>query len=154
MGSQPLRGPDVAKEMAVRRPKFAKKPTVIEAAIDLGRCLDSTTKASTDLLAVAYQSLVESMADSTARLSRNGADRRMPRLDFAVVKRLLAISSRKVVKADILIGGLGRARSHLSRGRILVFAFPLGTALVKTMFHQNGQSSLSATSGSSSVGFL
>jgi hypothetical protein len=92
--------------MAVRRPKFVKKPAVIEAVIDLRLCLDTTTKASTDLLAVAYQSLVWSMADPTARLSRNGADRRMPRLDFAVVKRLHAISSRKVVKANTLMGGL------------------------------------------------
>lgn len=102
--ANPLRGLDFALEMAVRRPKLVKKPTVIGAVIDLGLCLDTTTKAATDMLAVAYQSLLDSLADPATRMPKNGADLRMRRLDCAVVGRLHAILKNSDMEVDTVRG--------------------------------------------------
>jgi hypothetical protein len=102
--ANPLRGLDFAKEVAVRRPNLVKNPTVIGAVIDLGLCLDTTTKAATDMLAVAYQSLLDSLADPATRMPQNGADLRMRRLDCAVVGRLHAITQGTDLEADTVRG--------------------------------------------------
>ena len=102
--ANPLRGLDFALEMVVRRPNLVKKPTVIGAVIDLGLCLDTTTKAATDMLAVAYQSLLDSLADPATRMPKNGADLRMRRLDCAVVGRLHAILKNSDMEVDTVRG--------------------------------------------------
>lgn len=102
--ANPLRGLDFAKEMAVLRPNRVKKPAVVGAVIDLGLCLDTTTKAATDMLAVAYDSLLGSLADPTSKLPKNSADLRMRRLDCAVLGRLHAILKNSDMEVDTVRG--------------------------------------------------
>ena len=71
-----------------RRNQGIKDPFVIGAVIDLGLCLDLTTKDSLDDLRSAHQSLVGTFRVRRTRLPANGPKPWMRFLDCAVIRRL------------------------------------------------------------------
>jgi hypothetical protein len=81
------RGLDFAREHMRRNASEIKDPSVIGAVIDLGACLDLTTKASIDLVRTAREVLVNELRRRGLPLPANSPDRLRHDLDCAVIKR-------------------------------------------------------------------
>jgi hypothetical protein len=96
--ANPQRALDFAREMTARKTSPIREPSVVGAIIDLGLCLDLSTKESIDLVANAYQSLEESFARKSIPLPKNSEDLLRRNLDCAVIRRLHEI----VASADSL----------------------------------------------------
>jgi hypothetical protein len=91
--ANPLRGLDWASEQAKRKGSAIKRPAVVGAVIDLGRCLDFTTLAGIEFAALAYDSLENVTKAARLELPKNSGDRIRRNLDCAVVRRLHSILS-------------------------------------------------------------
>ena len=86
--------PERAYQFAVEKSKRKQgivEPYVLGAVIDLGYCLDLTTKDSLDDLRDAHQSLMASLQSDGAAPPRNGPQPWMRFLDCAVIRRFHAI---------------------------------------------------------------
>jgi len=86
--------PERAYQFAVEKSKRKQgivEPYVLGAVIDLGYCLDLTTKDSLDDLRDAHQSLMASLQSDGAAPPRNGPQPWMRSLDCAVIRRFHAI---------------------------------------------------------------
>ncbi len=86
--ANPARGLEFANEQAKRnktRKQF--KPWVIGSAIDLGHCLDLTTKAGVEHLKIAYKAFVDVVNKAGYELPKNQEDGRN-NLDCAVINYL------------------------------------------------------------------
>lgn len=106
------RGLEFAREHMTRKGSKIKDPFVIGAVIDLGSCLDLTTKVGIDLVRVAHGILVEEFEKSALPLPVNSKDRMRHNLDCAVIKRahIIAASSPEIgaiqtVKGVFVEGG-------------------------------------------------
>jgi hypothetical protein len=86
--ANPERALDFAKEMKGRKAGPINKPFVVGAVIDLGLCLDMSTKESIDLVAEAFASLKATSEKSDSPLPRNSPDLLRRNLDCAVIRRL------------------------------------------------------------------
>ncbi len=89
--ANPLRGLDWASEQAKRKGSAIKRPAVVGAVIDLGRCLDFTTLAGIEFASLAYDSLENVTKAAGLELPKNSGDRIRRNLDCAVVRRLHSI---------------------------------------------------------------
>jgi hypothetical protein len=85
--TNPMRALEFAQEKRSRHDNV-KEAFVVGAVLDLGLCLDLTTKDSIDDLKTAYSSLEETFQIRGARLPQNGKKPWMRFLDCAVVRRL------------------------------------------------------------------
>ncbi|MDR3532452.1 MAG: hypothetical protein P4L90_18105 [Rhodopila sp.] len=85
--ANPRRGLDFAKEAMGRKGTKIKRPAVVGAAIDLGKCLDLTTMDGIGMVQIGYRSLVATLADAGKELPVN-QDRLRRQLDCAVLQRL------------------------------------------------------------------
>ncbi len=83
--ANPERGLEWAIEQSQRPKSTVKVPYVVGAIIEMGRCLDLTTKIGIDQLKIAYADLQTAMAGA---MPNNGKDKLRRRLDCAVVNRL------------------------------------------------------------------
>jgi hypothetical protein len=90
--ANPLRGFEYAIEAAEREPTRIIKPFVVGAIIELGFCLDLTTKAGIEMVRSAYESLVETSQAANVQLPGNSADKLRRPLDCAVIRRLHSIA--------------------------------------------------------------
>jgi hypothetical protein len=86
--SNPERALDFAREMQIRKAAPIKEPCVVGAVIDLGLCLDLSTKESIDLVANAYHSLKLTFDLDGSPLPQNSPDLLRRNLDCAVIRRL------------------------------------------------------------------
>jgi hypothetical protein len=82
------RGLEFAREQKGRADSGTARPFVIGAVIDLGTCLDLTTKGSLDFLKIAHRSLIKDLEKSGSPLPKNSPDRLKHNLDCAVIKRV------------------------------------------------------------------
>lgn len=82
------RGLEFATEQAKRRGSKIKDPFVIGAVVDLGACLDLTTKVSIELIQIAHEYLIEDLKKSQSEIPVNSKDRLRHNLDCAVIKRV------------------------------------------------------------------
>jgi hypothetical protein len=73
--ANPLRGLEFAAEAALREPSGIKQPFVVGAIVELGFCLDLTTKTGIEMVRIAYDSLVTTSQTSGVPLPENSADR-------------------------------------------------------------------------------
>ncbi|MDB5071655.1 MAG: hypothetical protein JWM87_2766 [Candidatus Eremiobacteraeota bacterium] len=91
-------GLEFANEQMKRKGSKIKHPFVVGAVIDLGACLDLTTKTSIDLVRVAHNLLNKEFVKSGAPLPKNDATQRKQYLDCAVIKRVhtLAAGSKDI----------------------------------------------------------
>ena len=87
------RGLEFADEQMTRKGSKIKDPFVVGAVIDLGACLDLTTKTSIDLVRIAYDLLTREFAKSGAPLPVNDARLRKHYLDCAVIKRVHSLAA-------------------------------------------------------------
>lgn len=85
--TNPRRAVDFAEEKRQRR-QIVKEPFVIGAVVELGLCLDLTTRDSIEDLHDAYLSLADTFRASKADLPVNGPAPWMRYLDCAVIRRL------------------------------------------------------------------
>ena len=83
--SNPKRGLEFAYESAKRKGSKLKTPSVIGCALDLGLCLDLSTKESLDTLSLAYEVLLSRHEVMGTLLPENTADMMRRPLDCAVV---------------------------------------------------------------------
>ena len=88
------RGLEFAREQMARKGSKVKEPFVVGTVIDLGACLDLTTKVSIDLVRVAHAELMEEFAKSGATVPINSKDRMRHNLDCAVIKYAHWIAAR------------------------------------------------------------
>jgi len=86
--ANPERGLEWAQERAANPKPKIKIPAVVGGIIDLGRCLDLTTKESLDLVKAAYAELSSAKAKA---LPDNGKDKMRRNLDCAVINRLYSL---------------------------------------------------------------
>jgi hypothetical protein len=89
--ANPLRAMEFATESVKRRNSKIKTPFVVGAVLDLGLCFDLTTKASIDMLRLAYGSLSEIAHVEGTSLPANSPDLLKRNLDCAVIERLHSI---------------------------------------------------------------
>ena len=87
------RGLEFATEQMGRKASKVKEPFVVGAVIDLGACLDLTTKIGIDLVRVAHELLTEEFSKSATALPKNDAKQRKHYLDCAVIKRLHSLAA-------------------------------------------------------------
>lgn len=86
--ANPLRGLQFAQEVALREPKRIKKPCVIGAILDLGYCLDLTTKSGLNMVRDAFF-VMEDVYETLGRtLPVNRPERFLHPLDCAVINFL------------------------------------------------------------------
>jgi hypothetical protein len=85
--ANPKRALEFAQERKSRK-QGVKVPFVVGAVVDLGLCLDLTTKDSIDDLRSAYASLEDTFRIRNVDLPQNGPKPWMKFLDCAVVRRL------------------------------------------------------------------
>ncbi len=84
----PERGFEFAKNLVASGRSSIKNPTVIGAVIDLGLCLDLTTKASIEQVAGAYHALVTVSGEAGGKLPDNNEDGLRRNLDCSVINFL------------------------------------------------------------------
>jgi hypothetical protein len=84
----PERGLDFAKELAASNRSSIKKPAVVGAIIDLGLCLDLSTKGSIDQVRQAHEELVRLFDTAEADMPDNDEDGLRRNLDCAVINLL------------------------------------------------------------------
>lgn len=89
--ANPVRAYEFAVEAAKRNGLKIKKPFVVGAVLDLGLCFDLTTKASIDMLAIAYGDLANTAAGALTPLPVNSPDLLRRPLDCAVLRRVHTI---------------------------------------------------------------
>lgn len=87
------RGLEFATEHAKRKGSKIKIPFVVGAVIDLGACLDLTTKVSIDLVRVAHRVVIDELNKSGAPVPVNSGDHLRHNLDCAVIKRAHSIAA-------------------------------------------------------------
>jgi hypothetical protein len=87
------RGLEFAHEHMKRKGSKIKEPFVVGAVIDLGSCLDLTTKVGIGLVRIAHGVLVEEFEKSGLSLPVNSKDRMRHNLDCAVIKRAHSIAA-------------------------------------------------------------
>ncbi|MGA3264599.1 MAG: hypothetical protein ABSC47_11205 [Terracidiphilus sp.] len=85
--SNPHRALEFAREK-VKRGKAIRNPFVVGAVIDLGLCLDLTTKDSMENLKDAHRSLMKTIGPTGGPLPVNGPENWRRRLDCAVIRFL------------------------------------------------------------------
>jgi hypothetical protein len=85
--SNPGRAQEFAEEKRKRREKI-RDPFVVGAVIDLGLCLDLTTKDSIESLRLAYEALLEAFNLTGQNPPVNGPEHWRRRLDCAVFRTL------------------------------------------------------------------
>ncbi len=85
--SNPQRALEFAHEK-LKRSEGIRKPFVVGAVVDLGLCLDLTTKDSIENLRDAHRSLQETVGPTSNPLPLNGPEDWRRRLDCAVIKFL------------------------------------------------------------------
>jgi hypothetical protein len=86
--ANPERALDFAREMNTRKSFPVREPAVVGAVIELGLCLDLSTKESIDLVARAFQSLQANFTLKGMSLPQNSTDLLRRNLDCAVIRRL------------------------------------------------------------------
>jgi len=89
--ANPLRGLEFATEAAKREPSQIKEASVVGGIIELGFCLDLTTKAGIEMVRIAYDSLLETSRTAGVTLPENSPDKLRHPLDCAVIRRLHSI---------------------------------------------------------------
>lgn len=89
--ANPLRGLEFAGEVARRKGGNIQTPFVVGAVIELGLCLDLTTKAGIEWVAAAYESLSKVTTAVGLRLPANSKDGLRRNLDCAVIRRVHSI---------------------------------------------------------------
>jgi hypothetical protein len=104
--SNPLRGLHFARESASRKGSGIADPFVIGAVIELGLCLDLTTKGGLELVKFAHQSLVQVAAAANEPLPDNSPDGMRRNLDCAVIRRLHSILSDNGQPANETVKGV------------------------------------------------
>jgi hypothetical protein len=85
--SNPQRALEFAREKQ-KRHEGIRSPFVVGAVIDLGLCLDLTTKGSIDYLRNAHHSLIATISEASGPAPMNGPENWRRRLDCAVIKFL------------------------------------------------------------------
>ena len=85
--SNPHRALEFAREK-LRRGDGVRNPFVVGAVIDLGLCLDLTTRDSIENLRDAHRSLLETIGPNGGQLPVNGPENWRRRLDCAVIRCL------------------------------------------------------------------
>jgi hypothetical protein len=91
--ANPERALDFARDKFARQRAKPEKIAVVGAVIEMGLCLDLTTKSSIDMLRTAYDSLKSTFATEQLELPRNSPDLLRRNLDCAVIRRLHEILS-------------------------------------------------------------
>lgn len=86
--ANPYRGLEWAHEQSLRSRSRIKVSAVVGAVIDMGSCLDLTTKDSLDLVKVAYDDLTVTLTAAGTKLPVNTKDKLRRNLDCAVINRL------------------------------------------------------------------
>ena len=89
--ANPLRGLEFATEAAKREPSRIKEAFVVGAIVELGFCLDLTTKAGIEMVRIACQSLFETSRTAGGPLPENSPDKLRHPLDCAVIRRVHSI---------------------------------------------------------------
>ena len=102
--ANPQRGLDFAIEASTRKKSSIKNPTVVGSIIDLGLCLDMTTRGAIEMVKVAYDSLKDTFEAAGKDLPKNGSDLLLRRLDCAVVRRLHSILEEEDTSLDTVRG--------------------------------------------------
>jgi hypothetical protein len=86
--ANPERALQFASEAIRRRREPNGEPFVVGAVIELGNCLDLTSATGIDLIRIAYDSLVESLALADKPVPQNSGDLLRRNLDCAVIRRV------------------------------------------------------------------
>jgi hypothetical protein len=102
--ANPLRGLEFATEAAKREPNRIKEAFVVGAIIELGFCLDLTTKAGIEMVRIAYDSLRQTSQTAAGPLPENSSDRLRHPLDCAVIQRLHSIAKETGSAFDTVKG--------------------------------------------------
>ncbi len=89
--ANPERALDFAIATSRRKNSKIRKPFVVGAVIDLGLCLDLTTKGSLDMLRETYEQVKKISVADNAELPTNSEDLSRRNLDCAVITRLHTI---------------------------------------------------------------
>ena len=102
--ANPQRGLDFAIEVAARKNTLIGRPAVVGAVIDLGLCLDLTTRGAIQMVSEAYKSLKETFDAAGKRLPENRPSLLLRRLDCAVIQHLHLILEQENVSLDTVRG--------------------------------------------------
>lgn len=90
--ANPLRGLDFARELTIaprgRSPGRIRSPAVVGAVIDLGLCLDLTTRAGVQQVRDAHRLYLETVQRADWKLPKNSRDGLRRNLDCAVINYL------------------------------------------------------------------
>ena len=89
--ASPQRGLDFAIELTARRDSRVTLPTVVGVAVELGFCLDLTTKAGIDQVRVAYDKFITNCKTKGVPVPINGPHPLLRKLDCAVITTLHGI---------------------------------------------------------------
>jgi hypothetical protein len=90
--ANPKRGLDFAEELKAAGRGGIVKPAVVGAVIDLGRCLDLTSKGGIDAVEAAHRSFVDLVTQANADLPENNEDGLRRNLDCAVINHLIQLA--------------------------------------------------------------
>lgn len=101
--ANPQRGLDFAIEASARASSI-RRPAVVGAVIELGLCLDMTTRKALEMVREAYVTLKASFDTAGQPLPRNSADFLRRNLDCAVVQRLHSILDDAGERLDTVRG--------------------------------------------------
>jgi hypothetical protein len=102
--ANPQRGLDFAIEVSARKKSPIRNPAVVGAVIDLGLCLDLTTRGAIRMVAQAYESLKDTFDAAGKPLPKNQPDLLLRRLDCAVIQRLHGILEKDDTYLDTVRG--------------------------------------------------
>lgn len=105
------RGLEFAHEQMRRRDSKVKQPFVIGAVIELGACLDLTTKVSIDLVRVAHAVLMGELEKSGVPVPVNSRDHMRHNLDCAVINR-----AHRIAASDADIGPIQTVKGVFVEG--------------------------------------
>ena len=86
--ANPQRGLDFAEELKHRGSGNITEPAVVGAVIDLGLCLDLTSRAGIKQAESAYKQLISVSGSANIKLPRNSPDLSQRNLDCAVIQTL------------------------------------------------------------------
>jgi len=106
------RGLEFARQRTKRKSCRVNDPFVIGAVIELGACLDLTTKASLDLIRAAHEILVNESEKSGSPLPANTGDSLRHDLDCAVIKR-----AHRIAASDARLGAIQTVKGVFIEGK-------------------------------------
>jgi hypothetical protein len=96
--SNPQRGLEFAQESTKRKGSGISDAAVVGAVLDLGLCLDLTTKDALGVLRLSYEALTKEFELIDQEMPKNGANNLLRRLDCAVVTK-----AHEVLKLEDII---------------------------------------------------